>query len=197
MRYKVMTEPDGSIKQYQGNYYIASSDGTQGVVTKDWIKQNIQFFSNISISGNQLYLIKDKFDQAIILVTNDLLKQLTKSGVNTRKELELIQAIHNQHQSTRPTLTTKSSKLEAWKQITWYRLDSAKIFFTCLYKAIETLGADRGYHIWAVSSPDNEIITCSQQQAELIAAQTGGTIKQVAQGDDLGEIEDQQDITWR
>lgn len=121
---KLKTEGSGSLTQY----YVLGFDGSHGMVSKDWVKQNINCISNVTLAGDRrIYAVVDRFEKACCIIQKDMKKQIgllagldIKSGYRVAGE---------NHLEMLNELPAKATAQQAWKYIYHFGVDNQKVYF--------------------------------------------------------------------
>lgn len=85
MRYRVLVDANGKLLRRPEGYYVAASDGSSGIMSKAWVLEHIDDFSNINASNKTIYLVKDKFE-----LSKKVIRQYIISDLNSYDGLDVI-----------------------------------------------------------------------------------------------------------
>lgn len=115
MQYRLITGDDGKLLRDNGCYYAVALNGSKGVVTREWVKMNANYITNITVSGNTVYSVADRFNKAITIIERDIEKRIRSAkGYNKEADVRMIQFGKN---ITSDKLLSSSTSKEAWDYI--------------------------------------------------------------------------------
>lgn len=115
MQYRLITGDDGKLLRDNGCYYAVALNGSKGVVTREWVKMNANYITNITVSGNTVYSVADRFDKAVKIIDRDIEKRLRSAkGYNKEADIRMIKFGNN---ISSAKLLSSSTAKEAWDYI--------------------------------------------------------------------------------
>lgn len=177
LRYRLEID-NGKMKTYKGNYYIVDNNNNHVIYKKTWVIQNIGLISNASVSKDQVYLIKDKFERALKIVIDGMIRNiLSPYGLSINDELHLAQ--YNATHEAVTKLASRPFVTDAWGFIGHYDMDTPPIFKDCLARAIKEV-KHQGKQVWLTTDPgNNRRLFSDKAKAELFATKSRSVVSEV------------------
>ena len=176
MRYKLLEDGD-KFKRLSGQYYAVGLDGTEGLVNREWVRSNINYISNASISGSSIYRIADQYDKAILILYNHIKRELylSSNGLNLTNELSLFN-IKRQDIMIKGKLNNAATIVDIFHKLKTYNIDTSKIYNECLLRAVKPI-YNNDEEIFAVYDKPNKLhLFKSKEKAESYRQREGGGI---------------------
>lgn len=136
MRYRVLVDANGKPMRRREGYYVAASNGQSGIMSKRWVVENIDKFTNLRLCRKVLYLVQDVYENASEAIINNIMADMrSANGLNVIADATLYgfkQSMHEEAETREP----KGSKMWAMQQLARYETSAIIVYKKCLREAI-------------------------------------------------------------
>lgn len=170
MRYKLEVDNNGKLRKEGtgsgASYYVWDFDGTTGIVSKGWVKQNISYISNATLARDgRVYAVADRFEKACFIIQKDMIRQMgLLAGLDVKSNYRVAGENHLEKSYELPT---QASSQQAWKYIYHFGVDNQKVYLNNLN---DVLGVHMiGKQLWLLSAEDTLRLYSNKQLAERYA----------------------------
>lgn len=106
MRYRVLVDANGKPMRRREGYYVAASNGQSGIMSKRWVVENIDKFTNLRLCRKVLYLVQDVYENASEAIINNILADMrSANGLNVIADATLYgfkQSMHEEAETREP-----------------------------------------------------------------------------------------------
>lgn len=136
MRYRVLVDANGKPMRRREGYYVAASNGQSGIMSKRWVVENIDKFTNLRLCRSVLYLVRDVYDNASEAIINNILADMNSAnGLNVIADATLYGFKQSMHEGAE-TREPRGSKMWAMQQLARYETSAITVYKKCLREAI-------------------------------------------------------------